>query len=73
MGQKINFEISCLLESFFNRVFVVYNNVIFIFYFCVIVVKYNNGSFYIFDFYCRGMNGLCDLDGKCIVLILSFF
>lgn len=50
-----------------------YDNVIFIFYFCVIVVKYNNGSFYIFDFYCRGMNGLCDLDGKCIVLILSFF
>lgn len=62
-----------LIREFFNKVFVVYGNVIFIFYFCVVVIKYNKGSFYIFDIYCRGMNGLCDLDGKCIVLIWSFF
>lgn len=73
MGQKINSEISCSLESFFNRAFAVHNNAILIFHSCAIAVKHNNGSFYMFDPHCRGMNGLCDPDGKCTVSILSSF
>lgn len=57
MGQKINSEISCSLESFFNRAFAVHDNAILIFHSCAIAVKHNNGSFYIFDPHCRGMNG----------------
>lgn len=32
-----------------------------------------NGRFFVFDFYCRGSNGLCDLNGVCILINLDCF
>lgn len=32
-----------------------------------------NGRFFVFDLYCRGSNGLCDLNGVCILINLDCF
>lgn len=46
----------------------------FIFYFVVIVIKYYKiiGVFYVFDFYGRGMDGFCLLNGIVVLLVFYF-
>lgn len=73
MGIVESLGIGVLFESCLNRIFVKIDNVIFIFYLFVVVVKYQGGFYYVFDFYNKGINGLCDFEGKCVVLMFNCF
>lgn len=61
------------LETCLNSTLAGSDNVILTFHSSAVAVKHQDGLNYIFDSHNRGINGLFDPKGKCVVSMLIFF
>lgn len=61
------------LETCLNSTLAGSDNVILTFHSSAVAVKHQDGLNYIFDSHNRGINGLFDPKGKCVVSMLVFF